>query len=233
MGRLTARADRAPEGGSKGPSGTPPRHRRSGVGLEISLGDRILSVQPVEAGVIRLRSTKTRAWPPRRPWAVTDLTGREPVATEADVTDGALRLTTDEVDVRIAEDLRLTFRSADGRDLVVDALPVSFDGAPRVTWTQVMPSERRYFGFGERTGLLEKRGRRYTCWTTDEWRHQGPTTDALYAAVPFHLGLDPDGTAYGIFMDTTFRSVFDLRAVGAGRMTMEAETDGFDWFFLL
>jgi alpha-glucosidase len=30
-------------------------------------------------------------------------------------------------------------------------------------WIKDMPPDEHYYGFGERTGLLDKRGRRYTC----------------------------------------------------------------------
>jgi hypothetical protein len=38
-------------------------------------------------------------------------------------------------------------------------------------------------------------------------------TDSLYVAIPYYLSVDPDGSAFGIFMDTTFRSVIDLTVV--------------------
>jgi alpha-glucosidase len=86
-----------------------------------------------------------------------------------------------------------------------------------------MPGGVRYYGFGERTGVLEKRGRRYTCWTTDEWRHQGPTTDSLYIAIPFFLGLDEDGVAAGVFLNNTFRTAFDLTDLENETLGIEAD----------
>jgi alpha-glucosidase len=99
-------------------------------------------------------------------------------------------------------------------------------------WSYGMPQDRRFFGFGERTGPLDKRGRRYTCWTTDEWRRQDDDTDELYVAIPFYLGLDADGHAHGLFLDSTFRSDFDLRDTDGCRMSMWAATPALDWYVI-
>ncbi|AEB12551.1 TIM-barrel domain-containing protein [Marinithermus hydrothermalis] len=69
---------------------------------------------------------------------------------------------------------------------------------------------RRYFGLGERTGFLDKKGRRYTHWNTDALDHH-ETTDPLYQAHPFLIGVE-DGRAWGVFLDETWPSVFDLAA---------------------
>jgi len=119
-----------------------------------------------------------------------------------------------------------------GRAVLVDGERggPSWDEGTAKSWTKRMPDGERYYGFGSRTGLLEKRGRRYTCWTTDEWRHQGPTTDELYVAAPFFLGLDASGRSYGVFLDTTFRSAFDLSALAERELRFEVDDGPLDYY---
>ncbi|NLW02062.1 MAG: DUF5110 domain-containing protein [Clostridiaceae bacterium] len=65
-----------------------------------------------------------------------------------------------------------------------------------------------FFGLGEKTGFLDKRGRRYIMWNTDDPLHT-PDKDPLYKSIPFMIGLDGK-RAYGLFVDSTARSEFDL-----------------------
>jgi alpha-glucosidase len=130
---------------------------------------------------------------------------------------------------------RLTISRADGSVLfesLDDGGPAFEDDPPSARWSARMPPDRRVFGFGERSGLLDKRGKRYTCWTTDEWRHQGPTTDSLYVAIPWFLALDTDGRCFGLFLNTTFRSAFDMSALAEERFTMDADVDELDWYLI-
>ena len=68
----------------------------------------------------------------------------------------------------------------------------------------------RLFGFGEKTGPPDRRGRRLEMWASDE-RPDTIRSDPLYQAIPFGL-LFRDGRALGVFVDHPGRSVFDLGA---------------------
>jgi alpha-glucosidase len=80
-------------------------------------------------------------------------------------------------------------------------------GQEQITVTRHMPEGEHYYGFGEKTGFLDKRGRRMEMWATD----QGVMThtDPLYASIPFFIALQ-DGQAHGLFVDCTARSFFDM-----------------------
>jgi alpha-glucosidase len=54
----------------------------------------------------------------------------------------------------------------------------------------------------------------------------------LYVAIPFHLALDPDGSAFGLLLDATHRSAFDLAAMDRSILTMTVEDEHMDWFYL-
>lgn len=91
-------------------------------------------------------------------------------------------------------------------------------------------SDRRYYGLGERTGGLDKRGRRWTNWNTDDPTHL-PQTDPLYQAHPFLIGCEPQG-AFGLYLDETFETVFDLAASAPDRSLIRTAGPTFDLYLL-
>jgi alpha-glucosidase len=106
------------------------------------------------------------------------------------------------------------------------------DGA--AFWRRRMPEDEHYYGFGERTGMLDKRGYRYTCWTTDPWQtapDHGPATDSMYQAIPFFMGLRQETGAYGIYLNNTHRSVFDMGHPRCGYYEIEVEGGELDFYF--
>ena len=57
----------------------------------------------------------------------------------------------------------------------------------RVACAKRIEDGEHFFGFGERTGPLDKLGRQLINWTTDPAHGHGPGTDPLYHAIPvFH-----------------------------------------------
>jgi alpha-glucosidase len=205
------------------------RHGRSVV---VELPGTSASVTPLTDGVIHFRSAPSRRWAPRRSWAVTRPDEEYPEVDFAVISaDDGISIVADRLITTVDQRGRLAVRHG-RRTLLRDAGPPGGPAKGTSRWTHEMPDGRRYYGFGERTGLLEKRGKRYTCWTTDEWRHQGPSTDTLYVAIPFYLALDPGGEAFGVYLDSTFRSAFDLTDLDARRMVMSTETDTLDWYVI-
>ncbi len=83
-----------------------------------------------------------------------------------------------------------------------------------------------FYGFGEKTGPLDKRGRSMVMWNTDPYdpAFEGyrPDQDPLYQSIPFFVGLRC-GVAYGLLVDDTHRLTFDMGASdpNAYRITSE------------
>lgn len=76
--------------------------------------------------------------------------------------------------------------------------------------------DERFFGLGLRTGTsLDRRGRVMEFWNTDaydpEARGFRPDADPLYESIPFFVGLR-GSTAYGSFLDNTWRLRLDMAA---------------------
>jgi len=91
----------------------------------------------------------------------------------------------------------------------------------RVRCWKWMPPDEQYFGLGEKSTPLDKRGRSYVMWNTDPAGFDA-STDPLYQSVPFFLALR-NGRAYGIFFDNTYRSSFDLGEESPDLLSFGAE----------
>ncbi|ARN55960.1 TIM-barrel domain-containing protein [Sedimentisphaera salicampi] len=91
-------------------------------------------------------------------------------------------------------DLQPVFSKANGRKYVY------FD----------TPSHDDFYGTGEVQGALRRNGCRIILYNKDNYNYNDP--DNLYQSHPWVMGVRPDGTAYGIIFDTTWKSEIDLRA---------------------
>jgi alpha-glucosidase len=73
-----------------------------------------------------------------------------------------------------------------------------------------LSEEMHFYGFGEKSGFLDKRDTKTTMWNTDVYAPHNPETEALYQSIPFFMSLK-NGRAHGLFFDNTFKSYFDMR----------------------
>ncbi|MBL0868976.1 MAG: DUF5110 domain-containing protein [Phycisphaerales bacterium] len=99
------------------------------------------------------------------------------------------------------------------------------DGKHRVR-IEVAPGTSLY-GTGEVSGPLLRNGRTTTLWNTDAYGYD-PTNASLYQSHPWIFGVRPDGTAFGILADTTWRTVIDLN----GAITITAEGNAFPLYIV-
>ena len=72
------------------------------------------------------------------------------------------------------------------------------------------PAEQ-VFGLGERSGALDRSGRRFRLSNVDAMGYDARTSDPLYKHIPFTITRRPDtGLAFGLFYDTLSDCVFDF-----------------------
>ncbi|KXK51360.1 MAG: Alpha-glucosidase [Chloroflexi bacterium OLB13] len=87
----------------------------------------------------------------------------------------------------------------------------TYDCAGQSVWhyLEMNPNER-YYGFGERTGRLEKSGRRLRLKMVDALGYDAETSDPLYKHIPFHIILNTQyNVAFGIFHDNAHSGEYD------------------------
>ncbi len=69
-----------------------------------------------------------------------------------------------------------------------------------------------YFGLGERSGEMNRAGRRFRMSNVDAMGYDARTSDPLYKHIPFAITRRPDGTSAGLFYDTLSDCTFDMGA---------------------
>src|SRR4051794_29408890 len=195
---------------------------REGV-WSADFGGPRLSVDIPADGVVRVRFAPTGVHRPERPWDGV-MAGDERVDVTVDEElDTAVRLVGGHAVVRVGHGGAIAVEHR-GRRVTDDG---DRHGARwrrgMVGWTRIMPRDTGYYGFGERTGPLDKRGYRCTSWVTDQAKDHGPRTDSMHAPVPFRVAVAADGRCHGLLVDTTWRSAFDLTCIDEGVESIETE----------
>lgn len=106
----------------------------------------------------------------------------------------------------------LTFLDSDGRLINADGDGIGWHGEGQVICHKRIQPDEHFYGLGERTAGLDRRGGAFETWNSDPQTYE-VGQDPIYLCVPFLLGLHSEGEqGYGIFFDNTFRGRFDLGA---------------------
>ena len=80
-----------------------------------------------------------------------------------------------------------------------------------ITHWQARDEHDQYFGLGDKTGPLNKAGRRLRTRQLDALGYNGETSDPLYKHWPFFVGRRADtGSTYGVYYDTLAECTFDF-----------------------
>ena len=96
---------------------------------------------------------------------------------------------------------------------LIGALPATWTVVPRFgsdgvsfrATVAVAPGVDLY-GSGEVTGPLRRNGSTVTLWNTDNYNYERDQGRRLYQSHPWILGVRPDGTAFGVLFDTTWKA---------------------------
>ena len=203
----------------------------SGPRLVVQTARQAVHLAPLADGTVRVTCTAPGDEPPARSWALVARPAPAPDAVFGDrggraaVCTGAWRATVDRDGLVRVED-------AAGRLLVEDAA-ACLAGPDGATITRVAPQDEAYYGFGEKTGPLNKRGRRMVFWNTDPydpaWGGYAPDADPIYQSIPFFVGLR-DGRAYGVFTDDPRRLEMDVAAAAPGVVTIASPGPSLDQY---
>ncbi len=88
-----------------------------------------------------------------------------------------------------------------------------------------------FYGLGDKTGFLNKRHYAYDMWNTDNPDPQVDSFRALYKSIPFFMACTDRGD-YGIFFDTTYKSVFDMGKESRDYYYFAADEGNLDYYFI-
>lgn len=206
--------------------------QRHGRGMICDSGSSRLMISVLAENLIRVRFSPTGEFKPQRSWSVvSDDSDWMIPSFEVQETDTIIELKTSQIHLCLQRDrIRLLCFDSSGRPFARDADPcITWKTGSIALWKRIETDEH-FYGFGERTGLLDKLSEIKTNWTQDAIDY-GPLTDPMYAAIPFFMALRPD-VSYGIFLNTSFWSQFDLGATQPGLLRMETQDSELDYYII-
>jgi alpha-glucosidase len=205
------------------------RDRDGGAALVLELSQGELQIELVADGVLRLRAyegpepARAEQAIERGAWTVHAADVREREGGFSWLTSACpLRVEIDSAPLRI----RLVDRRG-ARVAELDALAFAPGGAARIALA-CEPGER-FFGFGEKTGPLDKRGARLAMRNRDPESFE--YADPLYVSIPFflvHRAPTASAGALGVFLESFGPSHFDVAATRPDRVLLEAQHGGID-----
>ncbi|WP_010094251.1 glycoside hydrolase family 31 protein [Ornithinibacillus scapharcae] len=135
------------------------------------------------------------------------------VAVKEEDTERKLSLKSSEITIHIQKSpFRIMISDSNGRVIVSeDKHGMAYRENGEVIAFKQMYDQDHFYGFGEKSGHLNKRGEKLEMWNTDVYAPHNPETNALYESIPYFMTLR-NGKAHGIFFDNTFRTFFDMKS---------------------
>lgn len=155
--------------------------------------------------------------------------------------------------VRVRDEFQVDFLTPDGR--MISEQSVRSDNTQTITKEQAellakeghsLPKEKEahkfevvrmlhpkehIYGLGDKTGFLDKRGYAYEMWNSDIPDTHADFFPSLYKSVPFFISMRPHFT-YGIFLDNTSKSYFDMGKEDADSYYFAADGGDLDYYFI-
>ena len=179
----------------------------------------------------------------------------QPVPFTASQREDGLWLETEEVRVRVGGGFTVDFFDREGREVCMDyrgerrllervsperarLLMAEGHGAeleePERAFQVVKRLEKgtHFYGLGDKTGFLDKRGYDYEMWNTDDPAPHVDCFKALYKTIPFFIALN-GSHAYGIFLDNTFRSWFNMGQESEDYYWFAAAGGNLDYYYIV
>jgi alpha-glucosidase len=180
-------------------------------GADIHSGPWSMRVTALADDILRVRAAPSGDLPEDASWAVPQEIRRRSVQVGVKQDLDGFRFQTAALAVRVERSpLRLIVSDLAGHVISADdptgALAAAGGG---FTLQKMLPQTEHFFGLGDKTGPLDRRGQAFTLWNTDAYRFQ-ESTDPLYKSIPFFVAAGGPGGSYGILLDNTWRSWFDF-----------------------
>jgi alpha-glucosidase len=172
-----------------------------------------LHLEVVEEGILRVHTPRAHASLVVKPTTAPAPYSRSPQA-----------LSTSLFRVSWDEKLRLTFADNQGKLICKDLV-----SPPSLAKSSGL--DEFYYGCGDATGPLNRRDRSLVQWNSDAYWWQ-ESTDPLYKAIPFFLGLK-EGRCWGLYLDSTYRTHFGFQRERRDAITMHNEGPELDYYLMV
>ena len=170
--------------------------------------------------------------------------------------DGAVCIKTDKLEAKVYDGYKVDFYDRDGKMLCRDYRGKAENSASKNTLDAAQIAAREaeghkidirkkykievfkqidgdecFYGLGEKTGYLNKRGYDYEMWNTDNASPHVETFRRLYKSLPFFITLKND-CVFGLFFDNTYLSSFDMATANADYYRYGVNDGNLDYYFI-
>ncbi|MDE2135046.1 MAG: DUF4968 domain-containing protein [Alphaproteobacteria bacterium] len=202
-------------------------------GLQVQVGKAVVRISALRDDILRVQISPDGRFSRDASWAVLPQAQHHTVSVRAFSDRGAVGFRTASLKVRVQRSpFRLVVEDLTGHVISADAAgrPVEFHGASFEAH-KTMPEGTHYFGLGDKTGPLDRRGESFTLWNTDAYGFQ-ESTDPVYKSIPFFIGVTADGRSYGLLLDNTWRSWFDFGKAARDSLAFGAEGGALDYYLM-
>lgn len=185
-------------------------HRAEPGGAVFSTGHEQVSMRFLDDEIVRVCMSHSADHGPVESGAVI-YEGSPDTDVQVSEQSGEVALLTPKMQVRVGlSPLRVGVYRSDGRAICTEEAVGGGMGwqGTGAGCRKVLAPDAHFYGFGEKTGYLDKRGSTLTMWNSDVNPYY-PCTDMLYMSIPFFIILR--GTeAFGIFLDSPGKTRFDM-----------------------
>lgn len=93
--------------------------------------------------------------------------------------------------------------------------------------TKILRADEHFFGLGEKSGSLDRRGKSFTMWNSDKPCYS-ENDDPLYKSTPFFMST----YNYGIFFDNTYKTTFDFGEESKNCFSFSSPDGPFIYYFM-
>ncbi|MBA2395907.1 MAG: DUF5110 domain-containing protein [Ktedonobacteraceae bacterium] len=105
-------------------------------------------------------------------------------------------------------------------------------GKSELRWTYSLADSENFYGFGEHTRAMNKRGEFLPLWNWDPDMGHGPQTGRMYTAIPFYLRISTTtGEATGLLIDHTGNVDMDLGHANLSETQVTIQGDSLTLYF--
>ena len=202
-------------------------------GADIHSDRWLMRVTALADDILRVRAVMATDLPEDASWAVPEEMRGRSVNVNVKNDDDVVSFQTASLSVRVERSpLRLIVSDLAGHVISADAPTRAVTATGNgFTLRKVLPRTEHFFGLGDKTGPLDRRGQAFTLWNTDAYHFQ-ESTDPIYKSIPFFIAAGGPGGSYGILLDNTWRSWFDFGKQDPQTLTFGAAAGPIDYYLI-
>ncbi|BCN32798.1 glycoside hydrolase family 31 protein [Anaeromicropila herbilytica] len=178
-----------------------------------------------------------------------------PTVYQVEMDSACVTITTSKLIVKVYDEYKVDFYDAKGKSLCKDyrksrlqatkqskeakelalmeghQISNSEEAENKIIVIKEMEEDEAFYGLGDKTGFLNKRGYEYEMWNTDDPSAHNESYKSLYKSIPFFITLKKNHV-FGIFFDNHYKSYFDMGKESDDYYFFAADKGNLDYYFI-